>query len=170
VAALVDLVLSIKWWGLARLMDAERVDQQQNAKVDDLLLEGEHAFMNGDRRLAYESWRVAATLDPYNESIWLSLLKVIESEDDRIVCLENVIAINPLNVDARRMLRREQGQPEMPPQANAAPRKPSTLTPIPSTREHPVTMLLRGLLIGIGIGSLGVLLGVVISIIWYGIY
>lgn len=150
-------------------MEAERANQLQNARVDDLLRQGEQAFMNGDRRLAHERWREAATVDPYNELVWLALLKVLDSEDDRVVCLENIIAINPLNVEARRHLRHELGQPEMPPAPNAAVRHPSTLTPIPVISQSPVTAVLRGLVIGIGIGLFGALLGVIASIVWYGI-
>ncbi len=175
-AALVDLVFSIKWWGLARLMDAERADQLHNARVKELLQEGEQAFATGDRHVAHEVWREAVTLDPYNEVVWLALYKVLEGEDDRVVCLENIIAINPLNVEARRLLRHELGQPEMParpakpsaasgPTPAPAPRKASTLSPLPERREHPVHALLRGLGIGLGLGGLGALIAVVITII-----
>ncbi|MBK8029892.1 MAG: hypothetical protein IPK17_10365 [Chloroflexi bacterium] len=176
-AALVDLVFSIKWWGLARLMDAERADQLHSARVKQLLQEGEQAFASGDRRLAHETWREAVTADPYNEVVWLALLRVLEGEDDRVVCLENIIAINPLNVEARRLLRRELGQPEMPARARkpapgpapaptkTAPRKASTLSPIPESREHPLTALVRGLGIGLGLGVLGVVIAVTITIV-----
>jgi hypothetical protein len=169
VAALVDLVLSIKWWGLARLMDAERANRLQNARADDLLHEGEQAFMNGDRRLAHACWREAATVDPYNEAVWLALLKVLDSEEDRIVCLENIIAINPLNVEARRALRRELGQPEPISVPNAAPRRSSMLSPLPDAQRSPLNVLLRGLFMGIGAGLFGVVIGVVASIMWYGV-
>lgn len=150
-------------------MDAERADQLQNARVNDLLREGERAFMEGDRHLAHEKWREAATFAPYYEPVWLALLKVLDSEEDRIVCLENIIAINPLNTDARRMLRRELGHPDLPPKAGAPVRKASTLTPLPDAQESPLRVLARGLFTGIALGLVGVLLGIIASIAWYGL-
>lgn len=148
-------------------MDAERADQLQNARVGQLLLEGEKAFNEGDLHTAHEVWREAATLDPYNESVWMTLLKVLDSEDDRIVCLENIIAINPLNVEARRLLRREMGQPELPQVKPSAPtRKASTVMPIPYRREHPLRILSRGLMIGVGLGVLGIVVAVIITVLW----
>lgn len=39
-----------------------------------------------------------------NEQIWLWLTSVVDSDEDREVCLENVLALNPQNVVARRGL------------------------------------------------------------------
>ncbi|MBE2268185.1 MAG: hypothetical protein IAE80_08115 [Anaerolinea sp.] len=188
-------------------MDAERADQQRNAKVDMLLSAGDHAYENGDHYLAHEYWREAVTLDPYNENIWLALFKVLESEDDRIVCLENVIAINPLNVEARRRLRRERGQPDVPiavdpavnpldgidgqeelvpaggapavrtatrtnPVVTAKPARVRTqapVDPLPIRTESPVSILARAVMIGIGLGLLGVISGIIASILYWNV-
>lgn len=194
-------------------MDAERADQQRNAKVDMLLSAGDHAYETGDHDLAHEYWREAVTLDPYNENIWLALFKVLESEDDRIVCLENVIAINPLNVEARRRLRRERGQPDVPiavdpavnpavdpldgidvqeelvpamaggapavrtaartnPVVTAKParvRRQAPVDPLPIRTESPVSILARAVLIGIGLGLLGVVSGIIASILYWNV-
>ena len=66
---------------------------------------GRDAYKQGKRRLAHDHWHEAATVDPYNEQVWLSLFRVLETDEDRIACLENIIAINPMNVQARRRLR-----------------------------------------------------------------
>ncbi|MCB0207918.1 MAG: hypothetical protein KDJ52_01235 [Anaerolineae bacterium] len=43
-------------------------------------------------------------VDEGNEDIWLWLTSVVESDEDREICLENVLAINPNNVVAQRGL------------------------------------------------------------------
>ena len=47
--------------------------------------------------------------DEGNEQAWLWLSSVVESLDDRRLCLENVLAINPNNVYAQAGLRRMEG-------------------------------------------------------------
>src|SRR5262245_26005356 len=66
---------------------------------------GRLAYTQGNRRRAHDLWREAATIDPYSEQVWLALLDVLDSDDDRIVCLQNIVAINPMNIQARRQLR-----------------------------------------------------------------
>jgi hypothetical protein len=73
-----------------------------------------------DRKLeeARELLYQVIDLDEHNEKAWLWLSGVVESIDTRIVCLENVLAINPhhkLAVEGLRYLksqRREQGTGE----------------------------------------------------------
>ena len=66
---------------------------------------GRQALAAGERRAAHNLWRQAAVTNPYDERVWSSLLDVLTRDDDREVCLENIIAINPLNTEARRQLR-----------------------------------------------------------------
>ena len=77
----------------------------QDAKLGDLLEAGDEALALGEARAAHDIWRAAAVANPYDERVWLALLKVLEDEEDRKVCLKNIIAINPLNTEARRQLR-----------------------------------------------------------------
>lgn len=42
--------------------------------------------------------------DENNQEIWLWLSTVVDSDDDREICLENVLALNPKNVAAKRGL------------------------------------------------------------------
>jgi hypothetical protein len=42
--------------------------------------------------------------DPYHEEAWLWLALVVDTREERIQCLEQVLAINPYNEDARREL------------------------------------------------------------------
>ena len=163
VAALIDLVLSIEWWGLARLMNGERVYLRQSASLENLMEAGRRAFASGERRLAHDLWREAAIVDPYNESVWESLFGVLETDEDRLGCLQNIIAINPLNVEARRQLRRfrRQTQPR-----SAEPTRPSTAPVKPV--DNGLGTFFRALFAGVGIGLMSILIGVIASIIVYG--
>jgi hypothetical protein len=78
--------------------------RRQNT-LEDLLAAGREAYSLGDRTAAHELWRMAAVANPYDERVWAALMEVLTRDDDREVCLENIIAINPLNPDARRQLR-----------------------------------------------------------------
>lgn len=85
--------------------------------------DGKHAYERGKKQIAHDLWREAAMLDPYNEGVWLALLKVLDQRADRIVCLNNILAINPTNVHARQLLRKL----EQPPRRKKPARKrPST--------------------------------------------
>jgi TM2 domain-containing membrane protein YozV len=73
--------------------------------------------------------------DPRNESAWLWMSAVIDSDENRRTCLERVLAINPNNGTARRgleLLRQKQvakpSQPERQP-------KPTPLTPIRALQQ-----------------------------------
>jgi hypothetical protein len=72
--------------------------------VETLLTKGERAFKRGDHRRAHDAWRAAAALAPYDERVWIALLRVLETDADRRVCLQNMVALNPLNADAQRLL------------------------------------------------------------------
>lgn len=127
---------------------------------------GSRAFALGERRLAHDLWREAAIVDPYNESVWTSLFHVLDTDEDRIVCLQNIIAINPLNVEARRQLRRFRRLTER----RTAPTRPSTAavtSPVKAV-DNGIGTFLRALLTGISLGLLSILIGVIASIIVYG--
>ncbi len=159
-AALVDLMLSIRWWGLARLMDGEQI--RRDASLDDLLEAGKEALATGDRRGAHECYRAAAVIDPYEVRVWVALLDVLTHDDDREVCLQNIIAIDPLNPEARRQLRGLRRDRRLKATAEAA-----VVTKL-SQAKTSSRSIGRSLLAGVGIGVLAVLLGVIVSIIVYG--
>mgnify|MGYP000436251217 CR=1 FL=1 len=77
----------------------------KDERVKKLLQAGLDVFRKGDRRGAHDFWREAATVDPYNEQVWLALFRVLETDDDRVVCLRNILAINPTNAEAHKRLR-----------------------------------------------------------------
>jgi hypothetical protein len=129
-------------------------------RVDRLLALGYAALRSGDKRSAHDRWREAAETDPYNERVWVSLLNVLSERDDRRVCLENIVAINPYNADARRQLRRLQEDAHAHP--SSAARTVSTDTPRSTWRSFGV-----GIGYGLIAGAVGIALGVVLSILIY---
>jgi hypothetical protein len=58
---------------------------------------GQACYSQGARKQAHRYWRRAALVDPGRESVWLALMQVVETEEDRRVCLQNILAINPRN-------------------------------------------------------------------------
>lgn len=158
-----DALLSVRWQGLSRVMAMETGVRPENSEVQRLLDEGEAARSAGDAALAHKLWRKAAALDPYDERIWLRLLVVVTTASDRRACLENIIALNPLNADARRLLRNEQErarqvQQEPARRAARARRK----------RQRSLSAFGRAFVIGLIAGLAGVVLGVVASIGVFG--
>ncbi|MCA9933693.1 MAG: tetratricopeptide repeat protein [Ardenticatenaceae bacterium] len=70
------------------------------------------AVQSGNRDEAQELLLALVREDPQNEMAWLWLSDVIDNVDDRIIALENAIAINPQRVQTRKRLaqvRREAG-------------------------------------------------------------
>lgn len=65
---------------------------------------GQACYVQGARKQAHRYWRRAALINPTQEQVWVSLLQVVETPDDRRVCLENILAINPQNKEAQRDL------------------------------------------------------------------
>jgi hypothetical protein len=132
-----------------------------DASLEQLLEAGKQAFDAGDRRTAHELWRSAAVANPYDERVWLSLLQVLKRPDDREVCLENIISINPLNTDARRQLRRLKRERRLREEASTV-----TVERLPKPKRE--RTLLRAVMKGIGIGLLALVIGVGVSILVYG--
>ncbi|GIV80898.1 MAG: hypothetical protein KatS3mg051_0252 [Anaerolineae bacterium] len=71
-----------------------------------LFKEGKEAAKRGDKARAHELFRQAIEIDPYHEQVWLWLASVVESDEDRRVCFENVLELNPLHPTARQQLQR----------------------------------------------------------------
>lgn len=71
---------------------------------------GKEAARQGDKVRAHDLFRQAIEIDPYHELVWLWLATVVDSEDDRQVCFENVLELNPSNLTARRQLQQIEQQ------------------------------------------------------------
>ncbi len=127
-----------------------------------LMQEGRIALNRGERDLAHELWREAALVDPYNEQVWLALLDVLDSPEDRRVCLQNILEINPLNVQARRMLRAYEAVDQ---RRHKLKRERSHRFSL--LRQQRRGLILRALLLGIVLGLSGLFFAVVLSILIY---
>jgi len=74
----------------------------------------------GDARLAHKYWRDAAALQPERVEVWKALLEILEDDDDRRVCLQNILALEPDNRALRQELTTLNEQnPEQPTFLNA---------------------------------------------------
>jgi tetratricopeptide (TPR) repeat protein len=90
-------------------------------RVDQLLRQGIAAAKSSQRERARELLTRVVEQDEENVSAWLWLSGVVDSLDDRAVCLENVLALDPSHEVARQglaMLRRQK-EAEAPPPAEA---------------------------------------------------
>jgi hypothetical protein len=78
----------------------------QDARIQQLLREGIEAARAGDRAKAREKFEEATELDENNEKAWFYLASVVESDEERRVCLSNVLVINPDNERAQQMMKK----------------------------------------------------------------
>src|SRR5574341_24636 len=78
----------------------------QGADIDRLYREGVAAIRAGDKAAARERLMEVVRLDRTHEQAWLWLSAAVDTVDDRVVCLENVLTINPNNEAARRGLEK----------------------------------------------------------------
>src|SRR5512137_2882958 len=63
-----------------------------------------NAIRAGNREEGRQILEEILETDEGNEDVWLWLSSVVESDEDREICLENVLALNPDNVVANRGL------------------------------------------------------------------
>ncbi|HLF28933.1 MAG TPA: hypothetical protein VJG32_21615 [Anaerolineae bacterium] len=83
----------------------------------DLLQQGIAAVKAGQRDTARALLMQVIEADEKNEQAWLWLSGAVETADDRRVCLENVLALNPNNAAAQRGLAKLGPAPAPPEQA-----------------------------------------------------
>ncbi len=133
-----------------------------SADFEQLMREGRIALDRGDQRLAHTLWREAAMVDPYNEQVWVALLDVLDSLDDRRVCLQNIVEINPLNAQARRLLRAYEAREQQT--FRLRKQRKQELIVLQKRRR---TLLVRSLLLGVLLGLSGLFFAVVLSILIY---
>jgi len=72
--------------------------------VDDLLRQGIEDVRNGNRAAARDKLQKVVDLDENNEKAWLWLASVVDTDEEKRVCLGNVLHINPANDRARKAL------------------------------------------------------------------
>jgi len=81
--------------------------------ANELLQEGIEAAKEKRVGEALALLKQVVELEPRNEMAWLWLSDVVETDEQRIVCLENVLAINPDNQPLKRDSAFSEG--ELPP-------------------------------------------------------
>jgi hypothetical protein len=79
-------------------------------EINRLLQSGKKAAKNSDPAQARELLLAVIEADEKNEEAWLWLSSVVESGEDRRICLENVLVINPENAHAKRGLTQLDGE------------------------------------------------------------
>lgn len=100
-------------------------------EVSTLVQQGIAAAKSGRREEARKVLMQAVELDDHNEVAWLWLSGVAEGIEDQIICLENVLVINPANTAAERGLR--QLRANLPPEP--APPAPEAEAPADSMEQ-----------------------------------
>ncbi|MCA0454536.1 MAG: hypothetical protein LCI00_11225 [Chloroflexi bacterium] len=131
-------------------------------RFEELFQAGRSAFAMGNLQQAHDFWKEAARLSPFNEQVWVALLDVIESDEDRRVCLQNILQINPMNVQARRMLNLIVARKE-----SAEQLRDEAKTSVKKDKRRRRSVFGSAFLLGIVIGVSGVIFGIVLSILIY---
>lgn len=129
-------------------------DMDRMAQFNRLMRLGQVSYAEGNRRQAHRFWRRAAMLNPLDEQVWLSLLNVLDNDEDRRVCLQNIVAINPNNIQAQKRLNAFYDD------TKPATTTPPVVKPLPSEQNGLVRYVLLRL---IEIGLLSILLVVGIT-------
>jgi len=80
-------------------------------QIESLLEKGIEAARAGAKRRARDTFIHVIELDQRNEKAWLWLSGVVDETADRIVCLENVLFLNPDNAYAATGLQKLREQP-----------------------------------------------------------
>jgi hypothetical protein len=113
---------------------------------DELLRQGIAACKAGRKAEARELLQQFLELDDHNETAWLWLSGAVDTDEDRRICLENVLAINPDNKMASRGLQHlnvsglysaTETRPQAPARAPVPPAPPPAAAPVQS--EVPLT-------------------------------
>lgn len=144
--------------------------QTSDVYVDELILAGCSELAAGRRQEAHNLWRRAAVLRPNDEEIWLALLSVVDTDEDRRTCLENVTALNPQNEIALQQLRAlgslktllDGDHTTDPKPSRQKPRIAGSLLTWVSTLLLKLVVLVTTVLIVIG---LGVVIGIMLNLV-----
>src|SRR3954469_22298657 len=74
------------------------------SNVDTLIQEGMRALKAGRREDARQILMKAVDLGERSEQAWLWLSACVDSPEEKQICLENVLSVNPANEKARKGL------------------------------------------------------------------
>lgn len=76
-----------------------------SVSINELLRKGIAAAREGDKAAARDLFQQVVDADEKNEKGWFWLASVVEDDDERRTCLENVLHINPGNERAQQILK-----------------------------------------------------------------
>ncbi|MBN1815416.1 MAG: hypothetical protein JXA14_26525 [Anaerolineae bacterium] len=110
----------------------QNTENLQADQTDVWLCEGIAAVKAGQNERAHELLIRVVARDEQNAQAWLWLSGVVESLEDRAVCLKNVLQIDPSNAVARKGLawvQRQMQQQEVQAAAPSEPVSPFTVSP-----------------------------------------
>src|SRR5574341_899187 len=112
-----------------------------NASADDLLQRGIAAARAGQSEEARRYFAQAIQLNPRSEMAWLWMSSVVQTDDQRIHCLRQVLTLNPQNEFALKGLQSlgALGASAAPPPAPPASPTPSPAAPPPEQAGADVT-------------------------------
>lgn len=133
-----------------------------NPTYDDMLQAGRIALHAGKPELAHDILREAAKMQPYDERVWLALLEVLEKDTDKLVCLRNIVSINPMNVQAQRELNAIEARLES---RTPRPSEADDTYPEPMWRVRRRTILLGSFILGLTIGLSGLFFAMLVIVI-----
>ncbi|MCB9450086.1 MAG: hypothetical protein H6672_01535 [Anaerolineaceae bacterium] len=131
-----------------------------NPNFDDMLQAGRVALQAGKPELAHDIWREAAKMQPYDERVWLALLDVLTADSDKLVCLRNIVSINPMNVQAQRQLNALEARTERVAEQEIEDAHQETMWRIRRRQ-----LLSRSILLGLAIGLSGLLFALLVLVI-----
>lgn len=106
------------------------------AEIQQTLQDGMAALKRGEREAARALLLQVIEADESNETAWLWLGAAVDSVDDQIIALENVLALNPDNVAAQRGLSQLRLKQSMAP-ASSVQAPPA---PTPAPEPEPSTL------------------------------
>ncbi len=101
----------------------------QEELVDQLFKEAITAIRAGDKATGREKLLKVIELNEFHEHAWMWLGATVDSDEERIICLENVLTINPQNEKAQQVLAKLRSKQQAP----AAP----TIPPAPGLSAEP---------------------------------
>jgi tetratricopeptide (TPR) repeat protein len=109
--------------------------------MNDLLRAGIAAAKSGQRERARDLLMRVVEQDEENVLAWLWLSGVVDTLDDREICLENVLALDPDNEPARKGLAfvRKQKETNAPPPAETMPPSAPSGSPAAARAARPAT-------------------------------
>jgi len=106
-------------------------------QIAELLQRGIAAARAGRLQEARQALLQVIELDERNERAWIWLSGVVDSTEERRICLENVLAINPQNHHAQAGMRwLDQQESPPPPAQERCPRCQSAIPPSGTTCPH----------------------------------